>query len=64
MYLDLNTVIFQYIDGFGCYQIGIGIDYFILNFFTTSGSGLGLQVTVLIRVSQIHWAYLWCLFKC
>jgi len=39
MYLDLNLVTFQYIDGFGCYhfclkQIWIGIDDFLLNFGT------------------------------
>jgi len=35
-------------------QIWIGIDDFLLNFFATFCSVLGLQVTVLIRVSQIH----------
>jgi len=35
-------------------QIWIGIDDFLLNVFTTFGPALGLQVTVLIRVSQIH----------
>jgi len=34
--------------------IWIGIDDFLLNFFATFGSVLGLQVTVLITVSQIH----------
>jgi len=35
-------------------QICIGIDDILLNFFATFGSVLGLQVTVLIRVSQIR----------
>jgi len=39
-------------------QIWIGIDDFLLNVFTTFGPALGLQVTVLIRVSQIHWDHL------
>ena len=50
MYLDLNLVTFQYIDGFGCYhfclkQIWIGIDDFLLNF-GTFGPILWLQITV------------------
>jgi len=45
-------------------QIWIGIDYFLLKFFTTFGSVLRLQVTALIRVSQIIWDCLLCLFKC
>jgi len=36
------------------YQIWIGIDDFLLNFFKTFGSVLELLVIVLIRVSQIH----------
>jgi len=32
-------------------EIWIGIDDFLLKFFATFGSVLGLQVTVLIRVS-------------
>jgi len=35
-------------------QIWIGIDDILLNFFATFGSVLGLHVTVLVRVSQIH----------
>jgi len=35
-------------------QICIGIDDILLKFFATFGSVLGLQVTVLIRVSQIR----------
>jgi len=35
-------------------QDWIGIDYFLLNVFANFSSILGLQVTVLIRVSQIH----------
>jgi len=65
--LDLNLTTFQYIDGFGCYHfclIRFGIDYFLLNFFATFSSVLGLHITVLIRVSQIHWNCLLCLFKC
>jgi len=34
-------------------QIWVGIDI-LLNIFTTYGSDLRLQVTVFIRVSQIH----------
>ena len=41
-------------------QIWIGIGDFLLNFFATFGSVLGLQVTVLIRVSQIHGDCLFC----
>jgi len=36
-------------------QIWIGIDDFLLNFYVTFDLVLGLQVTVLIRISQIHW---------
>jgi len=32
-------------------QIWIGIDYFLMNFFTTFGSVLGLQVTVGLQVN-------------
>jgi len=42
----------------------MGIDDFRFNFFTTFGWILGLQVTVLIRVYQIHWDCLSCRFKC
>ena len=44
-------------------QIWIGIGDFLLIFFATFGSLLGLQVAVLIRVFQIHWDCLLCLFK-
>jgi len=44
-------------------QICIGIDDILLNFFATFGSLLGLQVTVLIRLSQIRWYCLLCLFN-
>jgi len=36
-------------------QLWIGSDYFLLNFFVTTDSVWGLQVTVLIRVFQIYW---------
>jgi len=45
-------------------QIWIGIDDILLNFFTTFGSVLGLQVTALIRGSEIRWDCLFCLCKC
>jgi len=45
-------------------QIWIGRDDILLNFFTTFSSVLGLQVAVLIRVSQLPWDCLLCLFKC
>jgi len=50
-HLHLNLATIQHIDGFGCYlfclsTFGLGIDYFVLNFFATFGSILGLQVTV------------------
>jgi len=35
-------------------QLWIGSDYFLLNFFVTTDSVWGLQVTVLIRVFQIY----------
>jgi len=38
----------------GMIQIWIGIGDIFLRFFATFGSVLGLQVTVLIRVSQIR----------
>jgi len=40
-------------------QIWIGIDDFLLNFYVTFDLVLGLQVTVLIRISQIHWLNFW-----
>ena len=45
-------------------QIWIGTDDIFLNFFATFDSVLGRHVTVLIKVSQIHWDCLLCLFKC
>jgi len=41
----------------------MGIDDFRFNFFATFWSGLGLQFTVLIRVSQFHWDCWWRMFK-
>ena len=67
--LDLNLATFQYIDWFGCYHFCLtrfGLELMI--FFSTSSqlfeSVLGLQVIVLIRVSQICLDCLLCLFKC
>ena len=44
-------------------KISIWIKNILLNFFATSSSILGLQVVVLIRVSQIRWDCLLCLFN-
>jgi len=56
MHLGLNLATFQYIDRLGCYHLnrfGLGIDYFLLNFFSTFASVLGMQVTVGLQVNLI-----------
>jgi len=47
MNVDLNLTTFQYSDGFGCYHFCLnrfGIYYFLLKFFATFSSILGLQI--------------------
>jgi len=38
-------------------RIWIGFDNFVLNFFGTSGSDLGLQITAFYLVSLILWSF-------
>jgi len=45
-------------------QIWIWIYDFLLNFFAIFCSVLALQFTVTMKVSQIHWDCLSCLFQC
>jgi len=43
-------------------QIWIGIDHILLNFIAAFNSVLGQQVAVSIRISQIRWNCVLCLF--